>query len=134
MGVSVRSRAHRILKDLYNYRDISDCKYAINDTFIGSLDKSKLIGIYENEDESYIIVAETTLILITNKKHERKTIEYKEIQKINLPENKRTGEIIRIEMTDDTIVKLPVQGSKGRFKDIFGFSRFISRVISDLKR
>lgn len=134
--MNVQSRAHRILKKLRNYKDLSEGNTEIpEDVAINKFDKAGLIGLYinDNYNRSVIIITKKSMVLYFFKDKSYKTIKYEDIQKVELPNDKEIVDKIIIHKKDEAILELPVKGGEGRFSDVFAFYRFLSRVLDDLK-
>ena len=93
-----------------------------------------LIGLYKNPagTEPHIIaVTERGLLLVGSKKD--LWIGFSEMESVHGPERKGSDSTISIRLRTAEKIALKIAGGDGNFQDVFGFVRFVSRVLDDLK-
>jgi hypothetical protein len=136
VSVRVRSRAHRILRDLDAYSTV-EAEQPIAPRFadiLPSLEPAEtLVGIYENHrDDCDDLVALTDKgILIWNGGLVRR-VEYSRIDRTVPPETKEVRQV-RLRLSGGLIVDIPITGGEGHLRDAFAFYRFLDRVVEDLR-
>ncbi len=92
-------------------------------------------GIYENvPDEKNERIVVTSMGLYLFEKGIWAFVSYVEIESLKLDSNKEEIEYITLLLKNGRTFFLPVRGRNRQYKDIFEFSRFLNRVISDLSR
>lgn len=133
--MNVKSRLHRTIKNFENYHELNDENSKLLLENLDLLEDEVCYGVYENTPEK-----KEERIAITNKglciwrKNEWVRIYYLDIKEIRMEENKQTIDSLTLILLNDVTFQLPIKGHKGKFKDIFNFTRFLDRVISDLKK
>ncbi len=132
--MDINSRAKRVLNHLRNYHETTFITEETLD-FLALQDREKCLGIYENVPG---ILQES--VFITNKglyffeEDKKKFLAYDDIIYIKPLRNKQKDINIEVNMTNGDTIFLPIKGSRGPFKDVYEFSRFLHRVIDDIKR
>ena len=128
MKMDVSIRAKRILKPMGRFRLLNE---PLDEENIGALkDGEVLIGVYENDDGGNIFVTNRGL-LIRSKKLD-KHILFSDISNVRSPSDKQGDYTILLVLANGVEVPLEVRGTRGRFSDVFEFTRFLDRVMSDL--
>lgn len=131
--MKVQSRAHRILKDLSNYRDLSNITKEGVWGDLGLQEGEGIIGIYENVPDSLenaIIV--TKFGLHIQRAGRWKFINYDEIENSFIPSgNKHKADRISITLVGGKEVFILIEGGNDKFRDVFEFLRFLDRVSKD---
>ncbi len=135
--MNVKSRAHRILKHLANYRDLTNeslkIPYWVADVPINS--GEVCYGVYENssgEADESIAVTSLGIHVCRNKQWE--FIDYAQIASVSAPLEKQTANELSLHLLSGQLTSLPVRGGSGRLRDAFEFLRFLDRVTHDLQR
>jgi hypothetical protein len=134
--VDIQSRAHRILKPLKNYFDLSENgklpKFVPAGLVVDTTDK--LVGLYASDlDELSDIVLFTTTSIYFWHRDQWEKVMYDEIQRTIFPPDKTIVTGFTILKKDGNEFWLPVKGVKGgRFYDAFEILRFLDRVRDDL--
>jgi hypothetical protein len=145
--MNVQSRAARILKRLASYRPIED----VRDEFQflreqALLHRATPIGIYENN--AGIASRETLLIcdlgILVDGSTGIKFVAYEDVDRVTIVAgdtllgtytSKKTeadGLLISTVNADNQLI--PVRNGKGKYRDVFEFSRFMTRAVADIKR
>lgn len=136
--VDVRSRAHRILKPLSHYQDLSEGgELLIPLPSPPTLhDPERLLGIYTTLPHEFSdAILFTTAALYVRQNASWLKLPYSEIEHTVPPESKQNVTGFSVKHRNAGEVWITVKGSKaGRFFDAFTVLRFIDRVISDLKK
>jgi hypothetical protein len=129
--ISVKSRAHRILKDLRSYSSaVSDLE-----TFasrIGATSGRELLGVYLNPPSTTVqavVISSDALHLIT--KDEVTTLPFAAIKGIEGPPEKADASAVNIQLKDGGSRLVPILGGHDRFRDVFPFMTFLDRVVAD---
>lgn len=132
--MNVKSRIHRTIRNSDNYYQLEN---SISDIFVENFNLQNdeiAYGVYENFPQN-----KNERIVITNKGvhlYKEKTwvfIDFCSIKSVSVESEKQVAEYITLYLGNNKTFLLPVRGNKGKFRDVFEFSRFLSRVISDLK-
>lgn len=134
--MTVRSRAHRALKSLNHYEDLSEkgppSEIALDE--INLNENEKLIGIYRNLGSSDTNIVVTELGLHTKQADEWSFIRFNDIEEATAhPPDKHEADSILLLLRSGAEVAVPVTGKNGRFRDVFEFLRFLDRVRKDQK-
>jgi hypothetical protein len=135
--VDIRSRVHRILKNMPRFRELlprSDLSslVAAGLTLRAS---EEAVGIYTNDDVSSFseAILFTTEGLYLHKDERWLPILYSDIARTVPPSSKREVTGFNVLLRNGTEIRLPVIGSKdGRFYDAFEVLRFVDRVKEDV--
>lgn len=132
--VTVASRAHRILKSLSNYFDLTEEHFSLGKFSADLQEKENVVGLYRNSTNS-----DNGAILITDfgfhleEAGQWRFISFKEIVGPELPNQKIDVVGFHIRLRNGSSVWVPVSGVKsGKFYDAFEFIRFLDRVIQDM--
>jgi hypothetical protein len=134
----IRSRAHRILEPLSQYRDISERKnWPVGVPSGPALDDSEcLIGLYINDPSDFvdtILFTDRGLYLLRDASWTR--LLYTEIENVVSQESKSDVGGLNILRRDGGEFLLPVRGVSGsRFYDAFEVSRFLNRARVDVDK
>lgn len=134
MAVTVKSRIHRTLRHMRRYHEVTENQLAfLHGTVIHRGDET-VYGIYENHpnDLNECIVVTNDGLYIHEKVDVWIRIRYAEIRgiKVNNPEKVKVDGLVVL-LNDGSHRKVPVKGREGQFQEVFEFSRFLQRVISD---
>lgn len=133
--MNVKSRAHRILKPLVNYHDMTakaiSPPFWIQDVIFQR--GEDCVGIYENhpgrKEEAIVI---TTLGLHIFRNEEWQYISYDQIESVKTPTDKRVADQLEIQLHDNNVASVPIKGGQNNLRDAFSFLRFLDRVVRDL--
>ena len=130
---SVQSRAHRTLRRMKNFVALSARD---NVEWLNSLpalvSDEHLIGAYQNQAGTAAgVVVITTRRLFVEQYGSWSSINYSDISDIVLPDEKTSAHQLLVRDMSGKQTEIPVSGDRGRFRDVFGFSRFLQRVRSD---
>jgi len=130
----VESWAEMILTKMSSYRRAEETTRTPPPSIIG-----RAIGVYSAEGtyDGVIWISEDGIVVLDGDL--RRFVAFTEIAKVHLPKTKEeldepTKRVIRVEALDGTLTPVVVAGSKGRFFDVFEFSRFLSRVVGLAKK
>jgi hypothetical protein len=129
----VKSKAKRVFRTFENYTSISQ----VNDVLAAEVAalsqrrEEEFIGVYENkrgEMEETILISTLGLYLYSNE--EWLFIDYDQINHIKAPniKAKYIADSLDICITSGRIIKLPVKGGHGSYRDVWEFLRFLDRV------
>jgi hypothetical protein len=91
-----------------------------------------LVGVYENPrgtDPSKVLVTDSGIA--TAGGHGVRWIPFSEIAATRAPSNKRLGDTAAIILRSGARLEIRIAGEEGELKDVFGFVRFINRVLED---
>lgn len=127
----IRSRAHRVLENLSNYRGISDSSEPHLLSQASFSPKEDILGIYENSpgawQEAIIISDEGLRIFLNAGWH---FIPYADMCAVDVPEakDKQTVDLLLIRLVSGSTIELPVRGGRGKLRDVWEFLRFLQRV------
>lgn len=129
--VSVKSRAHRILKHLGAYSSSAKDLEKFAGRILPEVNR-ELLGVYFNPPSATveaIVVSDAGLHLI--EKEEVTTIPFVAIRKIKGPPEKMEASVLNIQLKDGRSQEVPILAGNERFKDVFEFMRFLARVVAD---
>ncbi|WP_156117250.1 hypothetical protein [Xanthomonas sacchari] len=127
-----RSRAHRILRTLENFVTAKEGCSAPEEFRAVSL--GEFIGFYENKAEHIGDVAVFSEGIAWSESGQMLQVKYGEILSYSLPHEKKSLSLL-LRLSSGREVLMPVTGVKdGRFFDALAVTRFISRVMEDLKK
>jgi hypothetical protein len=93
------------------------------------------IGIYSNPVPSQpetILVAERGLVAI--RAGDMQSIKFDELNAVQGPHTKADASRITLTLRSGIVVNLDIHGRDGKFQDVFGFVRFLARVMDDQSR
>lgn len=135
----VHSRAHRILKRMSSYRTIKEQNGTVPLVMraLTFHQGEKVLGIYKNKadecDETLVI---TTCGIYLLQNNTSQYIRYDEIAHIEAPSKEQKHELdgLVAHLTCGEVMKIPIRGGKGRFRDAWPFLQFLTRVMSDLQK
>jgi hypothetical protein len=91
-----------------------------------------LVGVYENPrgtDPSRVLITDSGIA--TAGGLGVRWIPYSEMTATRGPANKQTGDCASIMLRSGVRLEIRIAGEDGELKDVFGFVRFISRVLED---
>jgi hypothetical protein len=126
--MNVRSRVHRTLEHLSNYREIALDDAKLLDG-IPLEEGEECYGFYENPpDPDSEIIAVTNLGLHLKNKGVWLFWAYAEMESVGPAPRKEDAEALAIKLRRGGNVLIPVRGRQGRFRDVFEFIRFLDRV------
>jgi hypothetical protein len=129
--IEVRSRAHRILKPLANYSDLTGAELSTALSSAPKLSPSEEpIGIYWNQRSNTCdAILFTTDGLYQREPESWRRILYSDIDRAISPSNETNVTGLNILLKDGTEIWLSVKGSaRGRFFDAFEVVRFLNRL------
>ncbi len=137
--VSVKSRAHRTLRNFNNFTsDPEECEKFLSEVDLALYEHKKdLVGVYFNEPSqpyfSIGVFERGLLFWDGNSKvgNHFKFINFKRIGDHKTPKYKHTASYIELKLDNDEIAVLPILGGRGKFRDVFEFQRFLMRVLED---
>lgn len=130
--------AQKNLSKLENYIGIDneDHKYLYNFllNFQPLNKEEKIIGFYKNQSLEYDFIAITSQrILVVNSGRIATSIRYENIQDVHTEPTKGTNTIF-IRQKDGSSDYILISGVKGdKFLDVYGFLRFLKKVIVNIK-
>mgnify|MGYP001377391548 CR=1 FL=1 len=135
MSVNVKSRIHRTIKDFENYREITaeNAGELLDDLVLAN--DEICYGIYENklrERNEQVAITNNGLHLFRNGSWI--LVKYADIEEVKFDADKSEADALILLLKQDKRLELPVRGRKGKFRDVFEFSRFLNRVISDVNK
>lgn len=124
----VASRAHRVLGGLGNYREAT-----ASDRWLAPrlAPDEQTVGIYTNEEPLSTLVVVTTAGLHLEGRGSPRFVAYDDIAFVRPPRNKLTARSVAVGLRDGRLVRVPVTGGSGRFRDANEFWRFLDRVTTD---
>ena len=136
VSISVFSRAHRALSGMARFRFLRDEKdlAAYRQRYDTAL-LGEPIGIYSNPvsgQPETILVAERGLVAI--RAGNMQQIQFDELRGIQGPHTKSDASRITLTLRSGNVVNLDILGRDGKFQDVFGFLRFLARVMEDQSR
>lgn len=132
--ISPTSRLHRTMKGVKNFdMELSDS--ALREFGFSSLllEGERVLGIYRGKTKNSTFVVTDRALIALIKNVPTRLVEYEKMKSslvIEVNEKPETSEI-QITLNNEDIVKILVDGGDGKFRDVFSFGRFISRVIED---
>jgi len=135
--VDAYSRAHRILKPLQHYSDLSQFDTLPAALMPGPMlvDSEQILGVYTTDADSSEAILFTTAGMYTFNNKSWLKLSYKEIERTILPESKVEVSGFFIVLRNSEKIWLSVKGSKsGRLYDAFEVARFVDRVVSDINQ
>jgi hypothetical protein len=134
--VEIRSRAHRILKPLSNYRDLSEDTESTVALPLGLTLSAfeQTLGIYTNEAANFSdAIVFTTKGLYLRRDNSWAQVLYSDIERTVSTNSKTEITGLTILLRDGGEFWLPVRHTKaGRFYDAFEVLRFLDRVRNDM--
>ncbi len=127
----IRSRAHRVLENLSNYRDISDSSepHLLSQASFSA--KEDILGVYENIPGAWqeaIIISDAGLRIFLNAGW--LFIPYADMCAVDVPgaKDKQTVDLLLIRLVSGITIELPVRGGRGKLRDVWEFLRYLQRV------
>jgi hypothetical protein len=136
--ISVYSRAHRTLRGIQRFHFVStepDMLLAYRPVVDANEALGEAIGVYKNPipvQPEAILVAEGGLLAIRPSATQQ--IVFSELASIRGPSAAENTSDICLTLRSGIVVNLRVGGKDGRFRDVFSFVRFLSRVLEDRDR
>ena len=138
--VSVKSRAHRTLRNFENFTsDLEECEKFLSEVDIALYEhKEDLVGVYFNEPSQpfFSIAVFERGLLFCDPELETTTsykfVRFEDIEFSKTPKHKITASNIKLHLKSGETAILPILGGKGKFRDVFEFQRFLMRVIEDV--
>ncbi len=138
--MSVESRAKRILTPLDSYEAIDEAGSSTPLQSFGPLYGSKPLGIYRNNDmadEEAILVTDIGLFFVLRSR--AIFVEYKAIESVDITahgavlnaSSKTQADGVQLNVSSAKPVSIPVRNGRGKYRDVFEFSRFVSRAVAD---
>ncbi len=101
---------------------------------IGALMEGEVyIGVYENDDggsQGNIFVTNRGLLIRSNESD--KHVLFSDIADVRSPSDKQDDYTIQLVLSNGVEIPLEIRGTRGRFRDVFEFTRFLDRVVSDV--
>ena len=134
--ISVISRAHRALKGLSRYHDLSGNKPPLSMPSLPALSKGEeLVGCYENDTASFSdLLFFTTMAVYVYREGQWSKALFQDIERSIGPESKQNVSGFNLLLRNGQHFWLPVTGSKdNRVFDAFTVLGFFIRVIGDFK-
>lgn len=139
MNISVKSRAHRCLRDKERYHTFDGTNKKIEDYPVTLEADENPIGVFENipnQVKDSIIITDKGMHYCFEGNSSKK-VRYSDITGTSYPEpdKKRTEEILMLHLRNGESFPLFIKrlSDDQRFNDLFNFMRFIYRVKSDLE-
>lgn len=133
----LKSRAHRILKQLARYQSCVDGACITPDEFLLKAN-DQLIGIYQNSSTDRRANIYITLNGITFYRDGWQYLAYAEMlkEKVSLasPGEKRSADTLVFHKSSGAATAIQFVSSKADYADVWQVSCFFSRVIADYKR
>lgn len=134
-NISVFSRAHRALRSTSRFH-FARSEPAFLDPYrhmVGD-GQGEIVGIYENpvgaEPQAIVVTEGGLLTLNSGSAH---WIEFSQMASVKGPGAKLDDQGILLTLQSGASIALQVAGRDGRFSDVFGFVRFLDRVLEDLR-
>lgn len=133
--MNVPSRAHRILKNMQRYTDLTENVHSSLKKQINLNEDDEFIGIYKNIKNSLnksVVVTKQGIYL--NESNKWKFIKYREIKNQDVDwKNKRSVDNILLTLENGQHLRLPIIGGDDKYRDAFEFLRYLDRVVEDKK-
>jgi hypothetical protein len=128
--MDVAIRAKRILKPMDRFRLLSEFSKEEN---LDRLSKEEIcIGVYENGDNGKGCVFITNKGLLVRSNEEEQHVLFSDIADVHSPSDKQDDYVINLVLLNGRKVSFEIRGARGRFRDVFEFTRFLDRVVSDI--
>jgi hypothetical protein len=130
--VSVASRAHRALRDIPRFKFAAALDLDADPLNGLKAEYGELIGVYENPQETdpkWVVIAEQAIGCIGN--GPPRWILFDDIETTEGPREKMIDNIVIVVLKSGIRTELRIAGGGDRFKDVFGFVRFLDRVVED---
>ena len=133
--ISVYSRAHRALRDVPRFQFVSDdrCEVPGHIQEVQSRALGEVIGCYKNPEPiqpEAILVAEHGLLSLGPGIDQY--INFSDIKSVAGPGADTDSSDISVVLKSGIAVRLRVAGRDGKYRDVFSFVRFLSRVTEDI--
>src|SRR5438445_13879468 len=130
-------RAHRILKHLASYEEVTDnsdrTSPAVEQLRLQT--NERLLGCDgRSSEDSPDVFAVTSRGLHIRNGVTFCFIGYEQILSANAPGPKTNVDHVTVELRDGSAVHLPVKGGRGRLRDAWEVLRFLRRVTEDLRK
>ena len=130
--ISVASRAHRTLRDNPRFRFTStDNSESFHRDEVG-VAYGEVIGVYENPpgiEPKRVVITERAIGCLGTSP--ARWISFDDIETTEGPKEKLIEDTITVVLKSGIRTELRIAGGDDRFKDVFGFVRFIDRVVED---
>ncbi|MFL6603188.1 MAG: hypothetical protein ACJ8R9_17925 [Steroidobacteraceae bacterium] len=133
--ISVFSRAHRALRDASRFQFAStesDITERYREQIRVYAPLGQIVGLYKNPDAVQpegILVTENGLLAI--RPGSSQWITFAELESVRGPNAESESSDILLTLHSGIVVGLRVAGRDDRFRDVFGFARFLDRVLGD---
>ena len=124
--ISVASRAHRALRNIPRFHFGSTIVVGLKGEY------GDLVGVYENPEgiePRQVVVTEAAIGCFDSATS--RWILFDHIDTTKGPNDKSVDDSIRVVLKSGVQTEIRIAGGDGRFKDVFGFVRFINRVLED---
>jgi hypothetical protein len=133
--ISVASRAHRALRGMPRFKTVASLDDALrgyeSSPSVEAI-RGTLIGVYENPpgtDPCKVLVTESGIA--TAGARGIRWIAFSDMASTRGPASKQTGDSIVIFLRSGVRTEVRIAGEDGSLKDVFGFVRFLDRVLED---
>jgi hypothetical protein len=130
--VSVASRAHRALGDIPRFKFTSTPSLGGDLPNEVEAEHGELIGVYENPqgiEPKRVVVTERAIGCIGI--GPPRWIRFDDIETTEGPREKLIDNVVIVVLKSGIRTELRIAGGDDRFKDVFGFVRFLDRVVED---
>jgi hypothetical protein len=130
--VSVASRAHRALREIPRFKFAAALGLDEDPLYGLKAELGELIGVYENPqgtEPKRIVVAEQAIGCLGS--GPPRWILFDDIETTEGPREKLIDNIVIVVLKSGIRTELRIAGGDDRFKDVFGFVRFLDRVVED---
>ena len=126
--MDVETRANRILKPMDRFRFLDSS--SMEGDLGGLAEDEACIGIYDNDvggGKEDVVVTNKGL-LIRSKERNEKHVLFADIADVRSPSDKQDDYTVWLVLLNGVEVSLEIRGERGKFRDIFEFTRFLDRV------
>lgn len=136
-SISVRSRVWRVLRSMRLF-------VFLDGQVPGELSRTwdalkrpgeSLLGYYANNElslpEADLILVSTFGLHLLSSSDSPRTIDFESISDIDGPKEKAGADRLQLRLTNGSSEEVVVRGGRGKLRDVFGFLRFLRRVVQD---
>ena len=131
-------RAKRILKPMQRFKAAFKDQLPPYAPRIPISGNEELIGVYENRPGDIArALPSPTCVCWWKAAGQWKSLVYSDIAAIETPKPAAVGDstaVLTVRSATGTLESIPIHGQRGRFSDLFEFSRFLARVREDSHR
>lgn len=130
--MKVAHRAKKNLDRLYGFEKLGPRKRETWARRLGLPAGDEICGLYRNDPGCSMKLLVVTIRGIHIKRgDEWSFVSYRDIQSVDAPAKDPEDRELLVGLESGALLRLPITGGRGRFKDVYGFFRFLRSAPSD---